>query len=262
MTGITYQASPGGAGNVSALGGLNPVSKLAMIAVITVALLLTLDPLVIGCVLVLELLAVPFMGLGVRAVAVRVGVLALVSAFLLLVNALFGGASTVDPFVSWGPFALSAGGLTAAAPVGMRMLALSMPAALLLAPTDPVELSDAVERFLRVPTRYVMATLVGLRLLPLLVDHWGELSAARRARGISARGPVSAARGAFGRTVGLLIEALRRGIRIASAMQARGFDPYGERTRARTSALGTGDLVAVALTTLVVAGLSAYGRLR
>lgn len=243
----------------SVVGRLNPVAKLAITVVVTVGLLLSLHPLTVGGILLVELLAVPFVGLRLQSVVARMAFLLVPALILTLVNALFSGNIEGTWSWDWGPFALSTEGLKQAAPVGMRVLALSLPAVLLLSTTDPVLLADAVQQHLRVPARYALAMLVGLRLLPLLADSWSELSAARRARGLSARGPVSGVRAAAGRTVGLLVEALRRAVRMAVAMQARGFDPYARRSFARPSRFGPGDTIAIAIAIAVVVAVSYSG---
>lgn len=241
----------------SVIGRLNAVTKLMITAVITLGLLLSLDGTTSGVILVCEVLALPFVGLRPRTILVRSAILVVLAAMLTLVNALFSHNVAGAVWLDWGPFALSSGGLTTTAVIGIRVLALSLPAVLLLATTDPLELADGLQQHVRVPARYALSMFVGLRLLPLLVEQWQELSAARRARGLSARGPVSAVRAAVSRTVGLLVEALRRAVRMAIAMQARGFDAYGPRTFARESVVGARDWMAVIVAALIVVAASA-----
>lgn len=240
----------------SAIGRLNAITKLAITAMITIGLLLSLDTTTAGVILACEVLALPFIGLRVRTILARSAILVVLAAMLTLVNALFSHNSAGAVWLDWGPFTLSSGGLATTVVIGIRVLALSLPAVLLLATTDPLELADGLQQHLRVPARYALSMFIGLRLLPLLVEQWQELSAARRARGLSARGPVSAVRAALSRTVGLLVEALRRAVRMAIAMQARGFDAYGPRTFARESLVGVRDWIAVIISALIVLGAS------
>lgn len=237
----------------SVIGRLNPVAKLAITAIITIGLLITLDQFSSGVILIFEVLCIPFVGLTWRSVFVRVGILVIIAAVLTLTNALFSANTDGIVFFAWGPFSLSSAGLVAALAVGLRVLALSLPAVLLLSTTDPVLLADGLQQQLRVPARYAMSMVVGLRLMPLMASNWREFSAARRARGLAVTGPVTAVRSALERTVGLLIQSLRVAVRMATAMQARGFDPYGQRTFARDSSLAARDGVAVVLTLAVVA---------
>jgi len=235
------------AGVWSVIGRRNPIAKLVITAVITVALLLSLDRTTAGLILIAELVALPFVGLRWRTVVRRVAVLVGLAAMLTAVNALFSGNEDGLVLFAWGPFALSSGGLAAASAVGMRVLALSLPAVLLLSTTDPVLIADGVQQQWKVPPRFAMSSVVGLRLLPLLASDWSEMSAARRARGLTATGPITAVRSGLSRLVGLLVVALRRSLRMATAMSARGFDPYAPRTFARESRLGASDWVAMAI---------------
>lgn len=236
------------------IGNLNPIAKLAITTVITVGLLLSLDQTTATIIVIIELLALPFVGLKWRTIAIRGGLLLMMSALIVVINAIFSANTDGFVFIDWGPFTLSTAGLAAASVIGIRVFALSLPAVLLLSTTDPVLLSDGVQQQLRVPARYAMSSVVGLRLLPLLASDWTEMSAARRARGMTSRNPVTALASGASRLVGLLVIALRRAIRMAMAMQARGFDPYAPRSAARISRLHPGDYLAMAAALVVVLG--------
>ena len=238
------------------IGNLNPIAKLAITAVITVGLLLTLDEMTALIILAAELVALPFVGLRARTIAIRGGILLLLSALIMLINALFSGNTDGTVFLDWGPFTLSTAGLLEASAIGVRVFALSLPAVLLLSTTDPVLFSDGVQQQLRVPARYAMASVIGLRLLPLLANDWTQMSAARRARGLSSTNPLRAVRSGASRMVGLLVISLRRALRMALALQARGFEPYAQRTNARESVLRPRDWIAMAAATAVVVGAS------
>lgn len=231
---------------------LNPLTKLAIVCAFTVAAVWTLDLQVLAGLLLFEMIFIPFLGLRPRALAVRLAPLLAVAAVLVLTNALFSGivpeqaASTWD--WAWGPFSLSPAALTATLPIGLRVLVLSIPAVLLLGTTDPTDLADSLTQHLKVPARYALSMVVGLRLLPQLRADWIEQTAAMRARGIDTRNPWVAIRLAPARLVNLLVFALRRATRSATTMTAKGFDPYAPRTLARESALRVADYAAVIVT--------------
>lgn len=238
------------------IGNLNPIAKLGITAVITVGLLLTLDEMTALIILAAELLALPFVGLRARTIAIRGGILLMLSALIMLINALFSGNTDGTVLLDWGPFTLSTAGLLEASAIGVRVFALSLPAVLLLSTTDPVLFSDGVQQQLKVPARYAMASVIGLRLLPLLANDWNQMSAARRARGLSSTNPWQAVRSGTSRMVGLLVISLRRALRMALALQARGFEPYAARTDARESILRTSDWIAMTVAVVVVVGAS------
>jgi energy-coupling factor transport system permease protein len=76
--------------------------------------------------------------------------------------------------------------------------------------------------------------LAALRLVPLLAQEWQTLGMARRARGVDAgRSPLAALRLFGGTLMALLVGAIRRGSRMALAMEARGFGALSCRSVAR-----------------------------
>jgi energy-coupling factor transport system permease protein len=125
---------------------------------------------------------------------------------------------------------------------------------LLVASTDPVRLADALTVHWRVSTRFAYGALAALRLVPLLVAEFESVRLARRTRGVEAgRNPVAQARLVAGIAFTLLVGAVRRGSRLATAMDARGFDSGIARTNARGSVLHPRDGVFVAGTVLICA---------
>jgi energy-coupling factor transport system permease protein len=120
--------------------------------------------------------------------------------------------------------------------------------------TDPVRLADALTVHWRVSTRFAYGALAALRLAPLLVAEHESIRLARRTRGVAAHGnPVTALRLAAGTVFGLLVAAVRRGSRLATAMDARGFDSGIPRSNARGSVLRRADALFVAGTVVVCA---------
>jgi energy-coupling factor transport system permease protein len=136
----------------------------------------------------------------------------------------------------------------------LRVVGLALPGVLLVASTDPVRLADALTIHWRVSTRFAFGALAALRLAPLLVAEFESVRLARRTRGVEAgRNPVAQARLLAGIAFTLLVGAVRRGSRLATAMDARGFDSGIPRTNARGSRLHLRDSVFVAGAVLVCA---------
>jgi energy-coupling factor transport system permease protein len=91
--------------------------------------------------------------------------------------------------------------------------------------------------------------------VPLLAGEFESVRLARRARGVEAgRNPLARARLFAGIGFALLVGAVRRGSRLATAMDARGFDSGIPRSNARGSRLQRRDAVFVAGTVVVCAG--------
>jgi energy-coupling factor transport system permease protein len=103
-------------------------------------------------------------------------------------------------------------------------------------------LADALAQKLKLPHRFVLGALAGLRLVGLLVDEWRTLGLARHARGVGAENKPLAKLTAFlGQAFGLIVQAIRRATRLAVAMEARGFGG-AERTWARESTFSRVDI--------------------
>jgi energy-coupling factor transport system permease protein len=224
------------------LSAINPVAQLGAIAVLLPVLLISGDLVTPSVVLAAEVCLLPAAGLAApRALLARTWPLLLGAAGVAWVNVLFGDAD--------------AGGWPSALGLAVRVLALALPGVLLVASTDPVRLADALTLHWRVSTRFAYGALAALRLVPLLAIEWQTIRLARRARGVDAgRNPVAHLRLFAGTAFALLVGAIRRGSRLAAAMDARGFDSGIPRTNARGSRLRARDAVFVVGAAAVCAG--------
>ena len=223
-------------GGRAPLARRNPLAKIVAAAVLAITLLVTLDPVTPALLLAVEVLATPLLGIRPGPLLRRAAPLLVGAAGVALANVVGGGS------------------LAGAGVVVLRLVAATLPGVLVLATIDPVDLADALVLRARLPVRFAYGTLAGLRLLPLLADDWHALARARRARGVDAgRDPVARVRIFAGQVFGLLVAAIRRAVRLAAAMDARGFDAAaGDRTYARTSPWSAADSALV----VVAAGLA------
>jgi energy-coupling factor transport system permease protein len=219
----------------AALAGRNPVAKLAAAAVVMAGLLLTLDPVTPAVLLAIELAAVPATGVRWSTLARRTWPLLIGIAGVTVANLLIVGS------------------VESAAAVSLRLLGIALPGILVLASTDPMDLADALVQRLHVSPRFAYGALAALRLLPLLAADWHQIARARRARGIEAgRSPLGWVRLVASQVLAVLVAAIRRGVRLATAMEARGFDAGLPRTIARPQPMRAGDW---ALVLAAVAGV-------
>ncbi|MFC3300448.1 energy-coupling factor transporter transmembrane protein EcfT [Arthrobacter agilis] len=240
----------------------NPVSKLFAAVVITLALMASIDWVSAAVALTCELALMPLLGISVIGLARRI--------WPLLVAALIGAYGTAllaektgGVLLDVGPFLFTEGSVAAGIAVGLRGLPLALPGIFILLTTDPTDLADALAQKLRLPSRFVLGALASLRLVGLLVEQWDSLGLARHARGVGSDGSALArTRNLLGQSFGLIVQAIRRATRLATAMEARGFGA-GTRTWARESTYSlldagiavVGLLVAVgAVTAAVLAG--------
>lgn len=221
------------------LSAINPVAQLTGLAVVSITLLTTLDVLTPAIVVLAEVLLIPAAGIRTPAALLR-------RTWPLLLGATMVGLVNVVVSADAGPLV----GLGLA----LRVIGLALPGVLLVASTDPVRMADALTTHWRLSTRFAYGALAGLRLIPLLVTELATIRLARRTRGVEAgRNPVAGARLFGGAIFTLLVGAIRRGSRLATAMDARGFDSGVERTNARGSVLRRRDWLYVGAVVAVCA---------
>jgi len=245
----------------------NPVAKLLAATVFSLGTLVTLDPLTPALAIAVELALLPLFGIGYGTL-LRRGWPVLLSVFgVVLTVVLFGADRSGTLVVSLGPIGVTTGVLMVALGLALRLVALSLPGVMVFATTDPTDLADALVQNARAPARFAIGTLAAFRLVPLLGQEWQALTMARRARGIDAGGnPLRALRLFASTTFALLVGAIRRGTRLAVAMDARGFDNPVRRTHAREQRFTRADAAlvagAAAVTALMLTASVATGMFR
>lgn len=235
----------------SILDRVNPVTQVLALIVMTTPLIISIDIVSAGVALALEMGIVIASRMRPTVVAARMVPLfiaAPVAAMSMLLYANPGGAI----YWSFGPAIVSHRSVWLAAGILVRVLAIGMPAIVLLSRIDPTDMADGLAQVLRLPSRPVLATLAAARMTGLMAADWKALEQARRVRGIGdSHQLVSAARGSFS----LLVFALRRSAKLSLTMEARGFGAPVERTWARESTIGAADaaMVVIAIAVPVIA---------
>lgn len=221
------------------LSRCNPVAQLTAMIVVTLVLVTSLDLVTPAIVVAAELCLLPAAGLtDPRDLWRRTWPLLVGAGSVGVVNVLLGEDTSAGTGVG----------------LALRVVGLALPGVLLVAATDPVRLADALTIHWRLSTRFAFGALAALRLVPLLMAEFESVRLARRTRGVEAgRNPVARARLLAGIAFALLVGAVRRGSRLAAAMDARGFDSGIPRTNARGSQLHRRDAALVAGTVLVCA---------
>jgi energy-coupling factor transport system permease protein len=243
----------------------NPVAKLAAALLFSAPLIATLDPLTPAIALAVELAVLPLFGIRYGALYRRAWPLLLAAGGIVITLVLFAAERTGPTVAMLGPFAVTTGVLVTALGMALRVIAIALPGIIVFATTDPTDLADALVQNVRAPARFAIGALAAFRLVPLLAEEWQMLSLARRARGIDAgRNPSAKLRLFVSTAFALLVGALRRGGRLAVAMDARGFDAGTPRTYARRQVFRPADAALMlaaagvsvaALTTSVLLGL-------
>ncbi|QNE34440.1 energy-coupling factor transporter transmembrane component T family protein [Leifsonia shinshuensis] len=234
------------------LATLNPVSKLGAAMIVTAVLLVSIDPVSAGVALGLELVLLCFAAIPVRVLLVRTSPILIAAPLAGLTTVLYGRTSG-SVHLHWWAIEVSDGSLQLGLATLLRVLAIGLPAVLLFVTIDPTDLADGLAQLLRLPARFVLGGLAGLRLVGLFVDDWRALTLARRARGVAESG---ALRRFLGQSFSLFVLSIRRGSKLATAMEARGFGASVARTWARPSVFRGRDW-ATLVVALAVAGTAA-----
>ena len=239
----------------AALPRANPVAKLAGASVLLVALFASLDG-VTSLVILSGLLAVvPASGLPLWTIVRRSWLVGLTVLSIVVFNVLFAAEQLGPIVITVGPVRIGAETLVNGLSLGLRLLAVVIAGILATATTQPTDLADSLIQQLRVSPRFAVGAVAAMRLLPLLSRDWQMMAMARRARGVDAGGsPVAAVRLFAGLAFAILVAAVRRGTRMAEAMEARGFGALRCRSSARIQRLRASDWAWIGAAVALAAG--------
>lgn len=228
---------------------INPVAKLAAASVIGVALLVSIDWVSASIALVLELVAFTGAGVPPRRLVARCWPI-LLAAVLGGITILLYGRPSGEVYLRVLFAEISDGSIELAIATALRVLAIALPAVVLFLTVDPTDLADGLAQVLHLPARFVIGALGGMRLVGVFLEDWRSLELARRARGIADGGRL---RRFGGMAFALLVLSVRRGSKLATAMEARAFGSPLPRTWARESRIGRADVALVALASGIAA---------
>lgn len=230
-------------------GDANPVAKLAAALLLAVMLLLSIDWVSATIALALECVLFAFAGLTARRFLLRTWPV-LLAAPLTGVTTLLYGRPGGEMHVQWGLVQISDGSIALAIATTIRVLAIALPAVVLFITIDPTDLADGLAQVLHLPHRFVIGALAAVRLVSLFLDDWRAMSLARRARGI---GDQHVLRRFAGMGFAMLVLSIRRGTKLATAMDARGFGALPHRTWARESRLRGRDVLLIVIAAVIAA---------
>ena len=234
---VVKPLSPPATSAPSPLATANPLALIVAAVMPAVALLSTLDvvsaAVALGCLALLMMWMrpeIPQWGLRLAPI----GLAALLSGVTI---ALYGQSSG-EVLWQWWLVNISEGSLDLAIATTLRILAIGVPAVVVLSKVDATRFADALTQQAKAPENFVMGALAALRLLDVVGSDREIRGWMMRARGA---GDYTALRNAFGTVVGILVSALSRSQTLALAMEARGFGINGQRTHYRRSLWATSD---------------------
>lgn len=247
----------------------NPTLKFALVLVLSLLLVLVIDPmtplLFLGC----TLAAGTTLGRISLAAYVRaLAPLALVALGFVFSNALFatvagegGEGGEAGVLWRWGPLRLTLPGLFFGLAIGLRGLAIGALSVTFVLTTDPTDLVVSLIRQAGVPFRIGYALLAGYRFLPFFAQEYEQVRLAQRVRGQTESGPPWVrARRRLGYVWPLASSAIRRAARVAVAMDSRGFAAAQRRTYYRNVPVGPRDALFAAAAVGIAVALLALSR--
>lgn len=228
---------------------IDPSTRLLALALLTTPLLISIDIVSASVSFALTLLVVaPLCGVGPARLFRRAWPLLLLAP-LTGVSMLFYGRASGQSYFEWGFIHITENSVQLAIAVMIRVLAVGVPAVVFTADMDPTRLGDGLAQLWKLPTRFVIGAVAGVRLVTLFREDWTAVERARRARGLGDEGKLKRA---LQQSFSLLVLALRRGAKLATAMEARGFGATHnaegqpiERTWARQAHFGGWDWAVV-----------------
>ena len=229
----------------------NPLALIAASGAVAAGLIVTLDVVSAAVAVVLISLLSLTTGLAVGKVARRLVPICLAAVFSAITIALYGQESGAE-YVSWGLIVVSEGSVELAVATFFRILAIATPAVVLFTGVDATRLADGLAQLWRLPERFVIGALSGIRLVQLLGGDMATLRNTRASRGI---GDAPWWRRVFSEVFTLLVVALRRADTLALAMDARGFGRSTHRTHYRLASWHRRDSMIV-LVGIIIAAVS------
>jgi energy-coupling factor transport system ATP-binding protein len=221
------------------LATINPAIRLIGAFLATIPLLFSLDLVSAGVTLALEFVILAILGIRPWRVirsAWPVFIGAPGSALAVLLYGKAGGALLLE----WGMVHITERSAQLAGATALRVLAIGIPAILLMLGIDMTDLADAFSQVLKLPDRFVYGGLAGMRLFSVIQDDWRALTASRRSRGLGDDFVVARF---FPQAFALLVLSIRRSTSLATAMEARGFGGVSVRSHARESRVHPRDYV-------------------
>ena len=210
------------------LHGANPLTRVFMMFIWVTPILASIDWVSAAVSLVLTLSFAPLCGVSWARVFKAGWFLFLVAPISGISMLLYGEPSGTEYF-HWWLIHVTENSLSLAIAITLRVFAVALPMVVLARDIDPTELGDALSQILKLPSRFVIGAVAGVRMMTLFQSDWQSLGMAHL----------------LTMSFGLLVIALRRGGKLATAMEARGFGRTppggGARTWARSSRLHARD---------------------
>ena len=146
----------------------------------------------------------------------------------------------------------------------LRIVMMLMVTMILTSTTSPMNLTYGLEwymaplRLVKFPTHIVAMTLsIALRFIPTLLDETDRIIKAQSSRGVDFQrgGLIKKFSAIISLIIPLFVSAINRSEELSNAMEARGYDPYGQRSKYRILKFHWIDLIAFILVLGIFGGI-------
>lgn len=182
--------------------------------------------------------------------------------FTVVIQLLFSSGGHV--YWQWGWLAITSGGFHQAAVILGRFILIITISTVLTATTPTLQLAAAMEAFMK-PLKYLhvpvnqiaVMLMIVLRFIPTIMDEATKVMNAQRSRGVnfSEGSLLTRAKRLEPLLIPLFVGSFKRAEELATAMEARGYDPDAPRTKYRVlhwHANDTGALLGLLLVSVVL----------
>lgn len=209
---------------------LNPAYKLIIHLLFMVLMTIISDPVTSFLLMLIPLLVILTMvRLPIRRLFTYTMPFLLLFFFSAWGLAAFGKGETV--WFKWAWFHFTEEGFFKGLTIGFRTLGFAFYGMLFILTIDVTAFILSLMQQLRLPPKWAYSLLAGVRFIPLFKDEFDQIRAAHRVRGMGrARGLRARIEAVFRFTIPLLAQGIRKAERVATALEARGFDGSWNRT--------------------------------
>ena len=238
----------------SYLHRLNPLTKLVLTVPVVVVVSRASNPLAPLGIMLVAVLATWLLGrVPWRRLLAPMGFALVLSLGMFWMGALF----YANPGGSYapGPVGLSSASLINGLTMASRLLAIFAASLLFVLTTDPVKLVLALIHQARIPYKIGYTVFASYRFIPLFQEELDNIRAAHLMRQGAGGSPLRRLRRSLGYTVPLLAVAVRKGERVALAMDARAFGVLPRRTYYRRTEFAVHDVEFIAGAALALAAI-------
>ena len=246
----------------SVLHHLDPRVKILTLVALIVITFCTFNFYALGLVFAFVLLVAVLSKVSLKMYLKSLKVIIVIVIITSVLNLFYG---TGEPIAKWWIFTITWNGICNAITVCVRIICLILFSSALTFTTSPTDLTDALERLMK-PLKVfhikvheiAMMMTIALRFVPTLLEETDKIMAAQKARGadMESGNLITRVRALIPVLIPLFVSAFRRAYELAVAMECRCYQGGDGRTRMKQMHMVRRDYLCVAVTALLIAGVT------